>query len=170
MNKKVKIKGFEDLYEISDKGEIINLFTKKKTYGYISKKGYMRFELSKTENSKKIRKVVSVHRLVAEVFIPNPKNKPFINHINGIKTDNRVENLEWCTAKENTQHALKTGLMAGINHPNHNSKLSCDDVRYIRNNYAKNDSDNNIRSLAKKFNVSPNVIEKVIKRKTYKYI
>lgn len=65
-------------------------------------KGYLKVQLHK--------KSFRVHRLVAQEFIPNPENKPQVNHKNGIKSDNRVENLEWVTNAENTQHAYDNGL------------------------------------------------------------
>ena len=64
---------------------------------------------------------IKMHREIAKVFIPNPLNKPTINHINGIKTDNRIENLEWATQSENVSHAFAIGLEnnAGEGHPRH---------------------------------------------------
>lgn len=58
--------------------------------------------LTITRNHKKYL----IHRLIATAFIPNPQNKPFINHLNGVRNDNRIENLEWCTAGENNHHSM----------------------------------------------------------------
>ena len=72
------------------------------TYGY--------YKLCISVNGK--RYDLLAHRLIAEAFVPNPKNKPEVNHINGVKTDNKPENLEWCTTAENIQHAQAIGLSA----------------------------------------------------------
>lgn len=103
-----------------------------------------------------------IHRLVAEAFIPNPDNKPCVNHKNGIKTDNRVENLEWCTYAENNQHALDVGLY--VKSAKTIRKLSSEDVLFIRKREL------GIKTLAKKFNVSVDTIKNIVKGKTYKDI
>lgn len=69
--------------------------------------GYLYVSVKRTGGKRTYK---SVHRLVAEYWIPNPENKPWVNHINGIKTDNSVVNLEWTTISENIQHAYRTGL------------------------------------------------------------
>lgn len=71
----------------------------------LTKSGYARVYMRNSETYKRIDKYV--HRLVAEAFIPNPLNKKYVNHINCIRNDNRVENLEWCTCKENTDYTSK---------------------------------------------------------------
>lgn len=74
----------------------------------LTRKGYYRYILSKDGMAQNR----AGHRLVAEAFIPNPENKPQVNHINGVKTNNQLNNLEWCTQKENSRHAYDKGLIS----------------------------------------------------------
>lgn len=74
----------------------------------VNDRGYE--EVNVTLGSRKLRKCIRVHRAVAELFIPNPQNKPQVNHKDGIKTNNVVNNLEWVTQSENIQHGFKNGL------------------------------------------------------------
>lgn len=93
--------GYEGLYEISNLGSIRNFKTKAIKKTIICKNGYRRVSVSKNCH----HKIKCMHRIIAEAFIPNPENKPQVNHKNGIRTDNSIENLEWMTAKENIRHS-----------------------------------------------------------------
>lgn len=113
------IKGFEGLYEVSNLGRVKALARKKicnRGWGWIKEhimkqttanSDYYRVPLTNKEH---IKKYYLVHRLVATSFIPNPKELPQVNHIDGNKLNNRVDNLEWCTRQDNIKHAYKIGL------------------------------------------------------------
>ena len=104
------IRDYEGIYKISNKGKVKNRFDKiLKAFDKHGKKKYdPRNDYKKIHLSKNNKiKTFSIHRLVAEAFIPNTKKLPQINHKNGIKNDNRVENLEWCTQRQNIQHYHK---------------------------------------------------------------
>lgn len=94
------VEGFED-YLVSDEGRIYSLKTKKFRKPTKTSKGYLQVNLSK---SGKVKRFL-VHRLVAEAFIPNPLNLDTVDHINNIKTDNRVENLQWLSREDNVRKA-----------------------------------------------------------------
>ena len=100
-----KIKGFEN-YEVSNYGNVRNIINLKQLKQSITPDGYCYLNLFKNKKQFTFR----VHRLVAIAFIPNKENKPTVNHINAIKTDNKLSNLEWATRKEQSQHCLKLGL------------------------------------------------------------
>lgn len=110
------VKNFEGMYQVSNKGRVRSLDRHDK-HGALwkgklfklspDKSGYIKTKFSVDGK----RTVKLVHRLVAEAFIPNPENKPEVNHIDGDKQNNYVNNLEWVTSKENTRHGLENGLI-----------------------------------------------------------
>jgi hypothetical protein len=116
------IKGYEGLYQVSNLGNVKS-FNQNKNGKIltlsISHRGYVMVSLRIN-----IQKSFSIHRLVAQAFIQNTENKSEVNHINGIKTDNRVENLEWATRSENQFHAYRTGLKKAIGKKGENNPRS----------------------------------------------
>lgn len=95
----------DNAYLISNLGRIYSIPYKRIMKTRIDKYGYENVSLKKIKSCP-----MTVHRIIAKHFIPNPENKPQVNHINGIKTDNRIENLEWCTVQENITHSVQNGL------------------------------------------------------------
>jgi hypothetical protein len=122
------VKGYEGLYEVSDLGRVrsVDRYVDQENNGTMTRifypgkilklrkdhNGYLTSKICNQSNTK----YKKIHRLVAESFISNDDKKPLINHKNGVKGDNRVSNLEWVTAKENSQHALKNNLHNPIVH------------------------------------------------------
>lgn len=143
-----------DDYTITKEGEIINNRWNRKLKPQPNGMGYLRVFICGGR--------FFVHRLVAEKYIPNPENKPQVNHIDGNPKNNRVENLEWVTQEENMAHAVKTGLQPTCEeHPM--AKLNWEKVNYIRKHPEMSKSE-----LAEMFNVSKATINDIRKNRTWK--
>jgi len=154
------IPGYSNDYQISNLGNIKNkegLILKQKINKY--RGDYKLVILWKYSN-----KMLSVHRLVAKTFIPNPLNKPEVNHIDGDKTNNRIENLEWVTHQENIQHAYKNGLAGG---KTYKSKLTDENVIEIKKLLNKGVLH---KIIATKFNISPATVSMIKLGKRKKYV
>ncbi len=167
------VDGYEEFYQVSNLGRIRSLDRMvqepKKTRlvkGRILKQGkngagYL--YLSAQDGINKPKNLLS-HRLVAQHFIPNPENKRTVNHKNGIKTDNRVENLEWNTYSENLKHAFKLGLSCKTGEKSGFSKLTEKQVLEIRSTKGTN------KSIAEKYGLNESSISYIKNRKTWKHI
>ena len=160
-----EIKGFEGYYQISNYGQVKRL---KNGSEYIRKlslthDGYLKVRLVCNDKDTTKR----VHRLVAETFIDNPDNKPTVNHKDGNKLNNHVDNLEWATRHEQLQHAYDLGLKKPVHT---NRKLNDDDVRYIRSHYKRQSTEWGTVALAKKFGVTNRTIGLITRGIQYKNV
>ena len=149
-------------YEVNELGEFRNSKTQKVVKQNVLPTGYHSYCASLGQRGK--NKCFRIHRAVACTFIPTDDYSLEVNHKNGIKTDNRVKNLEWVTGSENIRHAVKTGLInfrRGVEHKD--AKLDWEKVKWIR----ENAREYGIRKTARKFGVSHTTLLSVLNSETW---
>lgn len=152
---------YENNYVVFKNGMIFNLHGER-MIGGVGRDGYRHGIIGRRNRDH--------HKVVADCFIPNLEGLRDVNHKNGNKLDNRVENLERVTHSENVIHAFETGLakkQLGENH--HSHKLTRKDVEYIRSVHSKRDSHFGATALASKFGVDRTTISDVVNGKTWRY-
>lgn len=154
------INGFNN-YLLYENGIVYSLKKKINLKPLNHKNGYLYYDL----RHNKIRKLYYIHKLIADHFIENPQLKPMVNHIDGNKKNNSINNLEWVTSKENVNHAVKMGLMnfRGEKHPM--SKLKIDQVNEIRNLLKEGKFTQN--KIASMYNVTRGCIQGIQRNKNW---
>lgn len=163
------IPGYEKFYQASNTGKVRSIdriINNRKYVGVVLKPvvnewGYKIIVLTKLGKKKNTR----VHRVIAKTFIKNTNNKPCVNHKDGDKTNNHVDNLEWCTHKENSKHAVKTNLIL-TGEDSKSSKLTKKQVLEIRRLYKNGEM--SVVEISKKYNVFHNTISSIVNRRTWK--
>lgn len=174
------IKGYEGKYQVSDFGRVKSLarIVEKKKGIFVNKKeiflkpaknikGYLKIKLCKKTDGVCNEKSITIHRLVAYEFLENSFNKAQVNHKNGIKDDNRVENLEWATASENVIHSLKHNLKIPLKGSGHgNSKLKEKEVLEIR----AIGRTKTLKEIANIYNVDMSLISLILLEKSWKHL
>lgn len=160
------IKGYEGLYQVSNLGQVKSL-----NYNHTGKEKIRKLDISNkgykcillVKNGKKKKK--TIHRLVAETFISNPKNKPQVNHIDGNKENNCVANLEWTTNSENEKHAYNNNLKHKLFGKNNGKSKAI--IQYdLQWNFIKEYE--TIRQASKETNMGITTIIYILKGKTKK--
>ena len=164
------VSGYEEHYQISNLGRVKSLKRGRQKIlkvRFYRDEEYLAVELFMHSKSK----IIKIHRLVAEVFVPNPDGKPQVNHVDGNKLNNRMSNLEWVTVSENIRHAYYTGLIkkkSGCEHPD--AKFTEEQIRYIRKVYKPFDKEFGMNALSRKFNTGLSTICRIVNGESYKNV
>ena len=146
-------------YSISTCGKVKNNTSGNILNTSVHRNGYEIINIK--PNGRGAGKTLKVHRLVAITFIPNPDNKPQVNHLDGDKCNNHLENLEWATASENMKHAVKNGLLTP---PENVTRFTEKEALEIAELYKPRCRENGARALARKFGTHHTTILNTIKR------
>lgn len=147
---KDKIHPYFDRYFVTEFAQVFNRDTYKEVIPKIHINGYVYVTLTDYEGRKHS---VRLHRVVAETYLPNPSGLPQVNHIDGVKTNNSISNLEWVSAEENTRHALKEGLRSGY--------LSNELKELCLSRVARGDT---IRSIARELGLNEKSLASILRR------
>ena len=150
---------FDKRYAVTSDGQVISYVRARKVMvPSPNRQGYMLVNIA--------GKTHLVHRLIAEMFVPNPFDKEHVTHKNGVPSDNRAENLEWVTRQETTMSGMNPeAIKKGVDH--HAARFEPEDIVAIRARHARGET---LASIAKWYDVTYQCISRIVKRQTWKHV